>query len=418
MGFPTTLGTVSIRAQSAWGTAQSAFGAAYRVEAEVSMPSPVQESIQAEVMRADHFATTRVAGGKGATEFSLRMPMHGWSTATPSATASGNNLLLPELVLLEAALGGKETAAFQSNGVAATTTLATAFDVATGVSTDVGHAFMTAISGGFSAGWVKTFTQPTPDLYTLHAGGFSAVPTASPDDLLGGVTCYLTNTQPTPFTIQWLGSDALAAIRLWDCVVTSATLSLNAREQPMLDVTIRAGSWTNDGSGGAPALAALTDRPQMPVCTKGNGARMVDSTGTKALAICTISISCEVADQIDYSATDGISRFVVTKRTVEVDVTAPAAATGDTATILDDITALSTPGQADGDLQIDANATPGRCLSVLLPAAQVMELQAIEDAGGLVAIRTKYEPAIYVSNTASTGAVTAPGNTAFRLAFL
>jgi hypothetical protein len=417
MGIPSTIGKIAIKAQgSGWGTAESSFAGATTCECEVSMPSPVQESIQAEVMRAGHFATTRVAGGKGPTEMSLRMPMHGWSTATPGATASGDNLLLPELVLLESVMGAKEASAYQGSGVTGGT--ATVVEIATGVSTDVGHAFMTAVSGGFSAGWVNTFTEPVPDTYTMHAGGFSAAPTAAPSHLLGGVTLHIDTTQPTPFTLQFLGADDRSAVRLWDCVVTSATISLNAREQPTLEVTIRAGNWTNDGTGGAPALAALTDRPQMPVCTGTNGARVADSTGTKPLTECSITISAEVVDQIQYDSSHGINRFVVTKRTVEVDMTAPAAATGVTSSILDDLTSLSTPGQSDSAVQIDANATPGRCLSVLLPKAQVMELQAIEDGGGLVAIRTKYEPALYLSDTASTGSVTAPGNTPFRLAFL
>ena len=71
MGVPSNLGRFAVREQSAWGTAQSAFANATFLEASMMIPTPVQESIQADVMRADHFATTRLAGGKGPVELSL-----------------------------------------------------------------------------------------------------------------------------------------------------------------------------------------------------------------------------------------------------------------------------------------------------------------------------------------------------------
>jgi len=414
MGVPSNLGRFAVREQTAWGTARGASDMtnAYFVECSMTVPTPVQESIQADVMRADHFATTRVAGGKGPVEISLSMPLHGFSTATPS----GNPTEHPDAVLLKSVLGSAELGGFHGSDLSGGSAGTLNLNDGTTTVDDVGRAMLVPISGGHSVGWVSAMAHGSdPDTYTLIRD-LSAAPSSS-GAILGSNSVVLDKTQPTPLTLQFLGSTANVSYMYSDAVVTSATITLNAREQPMLEVTLRAATWSNVGSGGAPSAAALANRPQLPVVLGDNGARVVNSTGALACGQLSIAMTSEVVDEINYSG-QGISRFVVTKRTVAVTTVTPATSGSPSAGALDNPAALGTPGASVGAIQVDANTTPGRSFSALIAAGQLQELQAIGDSGGIVAITTVVEPAQYTGDSSSFGTVTSPANTPFRLAFL
>ena len=414
MGTPTTLGRFAVKEQaSGWGTAETSFANANFLEAQIAIPTPAQGSVQAEVMRASWFATTRLANGKGPTELSLTMPLHGFSTDAPTTYPSEN----PDGLLLRSALGGSTQFGYATDVAGGD---ATSLEVGSGESAICGLAVMApmAVSGDYSIGWVK---QKESDTYTMQrkwaltAAGAEQTPDSS-GTVYGSNAIYLTATQPTPFTLEWLGSSANINYRFFDCVVTSATITLNAREQPTLAVTIKAANWENTVSGGAPSAAALTNRPQMPVVMSDNGARVVDATGEQKAGTSTINITTDVADEINFDAPQGIAKFVVTKRTVDMQMTAPTAATGETGSI-DNPASLLAPGASAGALQLDAGTTPGRAFSALIPNGVVKEIQALGDANALVSVTTTVECAIYAGDTTdgSTGDVM---NTPFRLAFL
>ena len=250
--------------------------------------------------------------------------------------------------------------------------------------------------------------------WALTAAGAEQQPNSS-GTLYGSNSIFLTNTQPTPFTLEWLGSTANMKFRFSDCVVTSATINLNAREQPQLAVTIRSANWTNVGSGGSPSAEALTNRPQMPVVLSDNGARVVNAAAEQKAGSATLTMTADVADEINYDAPQGIAKFVVTKRTVEVQMVAPAASTGESS--LDNPASLLAPGTAAGALQLDAGTTPGRAFSALIPSGVVKEVQALGDSNSLVSITTMLECGIYAGDT-TDGSTPAVMNTPFRVAFL
>ena len=412
MGVPSNLGRFAVREQSSgWGTPESTFTNAYYLECSMSIPTPVQESIQADVMRADHFATTRVAGGKGPVEISLSMPLHGFSTASPSGSPTEH----PDALLLRSVLGSAEQGGYHASDLSGGTASAIELADGTGVVTDVGRALLVPLASGHSVGWVKELDESAnPDTYSMIRD-LSAAPHSS-GAIFGSNAIVLDKTQPTPFTLQFLGSTANVGFRFSDAVVTAATVTLNAREQPTLEVTIRAASWSND-EGGAPSAEALANRPQLPVVLGDNGARVVNSAGSLACGQLSIAMTSEVVDEVNFSG-QGISRMVVTKRSVEVTTVTPATSGTPTGGALDNPAALGTPGTSVGAIQVDANTTPGRSFSALIANGQLKELQALGDSGGIVAVTTVVEPALYTSDTTDTGAVTSPGNTPFRLAFL
>jgi hypothetical protein len=416
MGIPTTIGRFAVKEQaSGWGTAESSFANANFVEAQIMIPTPTQETVQAEVMRASFFATSRLAGGKGPTELSLTMPLHGWSTAAPSSGPSET----PDALLLRSVLGANAANGYAddpSGGANNTLTVGVAQSDITG------FAVMAPMGGTspteYSVGWVKnldTLTYTMQHKWALDAAGDDQTPDSS-GTVFGGNAIYLTATQPTAFTLEWLGSTANVNYRFYDCVVTSATITLNAREQPTLAVTIRAANWTNSDTGGAPSEAALTNRPQMPVVLSDNGARVVDASTEQKAGSVSIAMTSTVADEINYDAPQGVARFVVTKRVVETTIVAPAAATS--ASNLDNPASLLAPGASGGAFQIDAGTTPGRAFSALIPSGQIKELQALGDTNSLVSVTTVLECAIYAGDTATTGSLGAPANTPFRLSFL
>jgi hypothetical protein len=416
MGVPSNLGRFAVREQSAWGTAQSAGSMtnAYFVECTMTVPTPAQESIQADVMRADHFATTRVAGGKGPVEISLSMPLHGFSTSTPSGTPTEH----PDSVLLKSCLGSAEQGGYHASDLAGGTASVLNIANGTAVVADVGRAMLVPISGGHSVGWVSAMADGAdPDTYTLIRD-LSAAPSAA-GAILGSNAIVLDKTQPTPLTLQFLGSTANVSYLYSDAVVTAATITLNAREQPTLEVTLRAATWSEESgtTAGGPTAAALADRPQLPVVLGDNGARVVNSAGALTCGQVSIAMAAEVVDEINFSG-QGISRFVVTKRTVDITTVTPATSGTPTAGALDNPAALGAPGASVGAIQVDANTTPGRSFSALVAAGQLKDLQALGDSGGIVAITTVVEAAQYTGDTTSAGAVTSPGNTPFRLAFL
>ena len=413
MGIPTTIGRFAVKEQaSSWGTPETSFANANYLEAQIAVLTPAQASVQAEVMRASWFATTRLDGGKGPTELSLTTPLHGFSTAAPTDHPTEH----PDALLLRSVLGANVLGGYATDVAGGS---ATTLDVTTGVASICGSALMPpmATSGDYSIGWVKAKAS---DEYTMQrkwaltAAGAEQQPNSS-GTLYGSNSIFLTNTQPTPFTLEWLGSTANMKFRFSDCVVTSATINLNAREQPQLAVTIRSANWTNVGSGGSPSAEALTNRPQMPVVLSDNGARVVNAAAEQKAGSATLTMTADVADEINYDAPQGIAKFVVTKRTVEVQMVAPAASTGESS--LDNPASLLAPGTAAGALQLDAGTTPGRAFSALIPSGVVKEVQALGDSNSLVSITTMLECGIYAGDT-TDGSTPAVMNTPFRVAFL
>ena len=102
MGIPTTIGRFAVKEQaSSWGTPETSFANANYLEAQIAVLTPAQASVQAEVMRASWFATTRLDGGKGPTELSLTTPLHGFSTAAPTDHPTEH----PDALLLRSVLG-------------------------------------------------------------------------------------------------------------------------------------------------------------------------------------------------------------------------------------------------------------------------------------------------------------------------
>jgi len=402
--FETRLGKLSIKQQSAWGTAQSSFSAVDLVEAEIAYPALTSEALSIDSIRGDHSAPTFIAGSKQGATFSIKKPLTGWTTTGSSTGADPT--VHPDALLLELALGGSNRDGYSTDYSGGTTSQLTYASGSASANVIAGQAVLVPISGGTSVGWIKTVTDGSGSAHTADlADVVSATPAAT--TLQGSNTIFLSNDQPLPFTLQWLGANAVAAVRFSDCVVSSAKITCTPGQQPILEAEIIAGAWTVDGSGGAPGANA-TAYTQLAAVTGGNGGRFRIGGGAAPSASIEVSIDNTVAPVLSHAGSEGLSQFLITQRSVTM-----------TGTFFPDSTVFAAqlaqgPGSSLGTMQFDLANGVGASFSMICPSVVCTEQRNIEDSEGIIALSFTGAPAVYIGDSASTDA----GNSSFRIAFL
>ena len=392
------IGRIAVKAQSAWGTAESVpIADTGTVECELTMATVEQEALVQESLKGNFHADTVVGGAKRAT-LSLSMVLHGWSSSTPSGdpTISVN----PEMLLLKSALGGLVTTGYTTNCTGGTASVPTNSSTVSGW---VGNAQLYDIgSSNYGVGWVKNSTGTNVTMIRDLAG------TPQAGTAYGSATAYLTKAPVSPLTIFYQGPDVTGAsgdgatLRLSDCVVTSATITMNPKEQVKLTCEVSAGAWDITGSG----FTAQFDYgyTQLNPLLGVNGARMVSAAGEMPVFTAEITIENTVAEVNTLGASQGLAEFVATNRVVTGSLLVPA----------DNSFSLRSPGTSLGTVQIDLASSPGQSFSVLMPAVTVSEMETISDNDGIIAISNNVVLSKYTADAASDEA----GNKPFRLAWL
>ena len=392
------IGRIAVKAQSTWGTPESVpIADTGTVECELTMPTIEQEALVQESLKGNFHADTVVAGAKRAT-LSLSMVLHGWSSSTPSGdpTISTN----PEMLLLKSALGGLVTTGYSTNCTGGTASVPTNSSTLSGW---VGNAQLYDIgSSDYSVGWVKNSTGTDVTLIRDLAG------TPQSGTSYGSAVAYLTKAPVSPLTIFYQGPDVTGAsgngatLRLSDCVVTSATITVNPKEQPKLTCEISAGAWDITGSG-------LSDQftysyTQLNPLLGVNGARFVTAAGELALFSAEVTIENTVTEVNSLGSSQGLAEFVSVNRVVTGALMLPA----------DNSFSLNSPGQSLGVVQMDLASSPGQSFSILFPSATVSEMETISDQDGVIAKSSNIVVSKYTSDAASDEA----GNKPFRVAWL
>ena len=395
------IGRIAVVSQSAWGTAESVpIADTGTVECEISYPTTEQEALVQESLKGNWHADTVVAGAKRAT-LSLSMVLHGWDTTGATITTDPTVTLNPEMLLLKSALGGLVATGYTNTVTGGTASVATNSATASGW---VGNAQLYDLgSSDYSVGWVKSSTGT--DVTFIR--DLSAAPDGSATVAWGSATAYLTKSAMSPLTIFYQGPDTGAAgngatLRLSDCVVTSATITINPKEQPKLSCEISCGNWDITGSG-------LTDffdysYTQMNPLIGVNGARFVTAAGETPAFSGEFSIENTVAEVTSLGSTQGLAECGSTSRTVTGTLVLPAS----------NSFTLKSPGQALGVVQVDLASSPGQSFSILVPTATVSEMETIGDRDGIIAINNTSVTSKYTSDAADDDA----GNSAFRIAWL
>lgn len=396
MAYHTTeIGRFRVKEQSGWGTAATP-SASDDLEIIVGfLPQTPQETIQPDVLKAGHYEASLQAGVKGGDMPPFSMPLHGWSSATPSGDPTEH----PDALLLRLAMGAASQDGYHASDLTTGGDTTTVPLSGNGTDDESGHAILVPLAaGGYGIGWITDHTTNTYTVTTLPSSP------ATSGAIYGSNTIYMTNDSPTNgLTSQWLGADGNSAIVNFDGGVMSATLDLSAGAQPTLEIGWGAHDWTNSGTGGSPSAAAYT-YPQLPVATGSHGSRLViNGTAVKAGAT-TLTITTEIEAVPDHASAQGKYGWTVARRSMRLDIT----------TASSDLSSLPSPGDAKNVLQLDVCTTPGRAFSVLMPEAVVIDRAEVTAAGRLVGYRTTYGCDIYTGDTETA----APADTYARIAFL
>lgn len=403
----TNRGRIAVKEQgSGWGTAETSFSATDYMEIEAPFVPPMaQETLTVDTYRPDFAPTIKQGGSQTPTPLSVKMPLHGWSTATPS----GDPTIHPDATILKALMGGFATDGYTT---AVTTGSTTSLVNITNGSADTAWAGYAQLAAGATKNviwWAKTIdTGVSPDTIVPLVTTLAEAPAAG--TAYGSYVLWLAGagTQPTPLTLDWLGTVSTSHFRYWDGLPTKARIVLNVKQQPMVEsLEFMFMRRTNVGSGGAPSGYSY-GYPQMPACIGTNGFRALFSGGS---AICPGSVVIDIEQTLEEdpcgSADHGVATLVATNRTAVVTlVTTPS-----------DMSAAPwtyTPGSTPNALQVDANTTPGRAFSLAVASPQVTEIPVPTPTGNLLGLSYKIEGLTYTGDTGST----APADTYFRLAFL
>ncbi len=396
----TRIGRARIRPQTDWGfdnaVAAGSFVAGDTLGCEVWVPQLVEEALRSETFRGAFHAHRVVGGSRKGVQITVSMPAHGLSSSAPS----GEPTRTPDILLFESALGfgAATTAGFDATNLVGGTAASVQWTDATGL--NPGQALLIPLASGHSFGWLQTITPGTPEELVLVTE-LSGAPAAS-GQVFGSYGVALSTAQSAPLSLLWVGSRG-EQIRLYDGAVSQAQLTREPSGRLMISATLQFGGWIVDaGSGTAPGQYAF-GLPDLPAAIGRNGARVMVDGAAIPLSSFELSITNTLAEAPDIGAREGLGAYVTTDRAVQLTVTGRQP----------DVSALRSPGDELGTVQVDCGNTPGKALSLLMPAAVVQEFEPLQDSEGVVGNQLTLAPGNYTGD----GSSTEPGNTVFRMAW-
>lgn len=404
---PSNLGRVSLAKQAAWGTKQTTFGAATYAECEITTPTLSREALMTEAYRGSYYAHRVSAGSRDGATASVRMPLHGWSATTPGADPTSSDQTV-DSILFEYVLGGTDyTQAVAGKTVDSySAPTVTASGSPTACAADAVLVQTGAGGTGYGVGWVKTLAGA--DLTMTNDLANVAIADGT---MYGSITHFLSSGQPTvPLSMEFIGSDASSRIIMFDGLVTSLTLTMDAKAQPMIEAELTFADWEFMGSGGGPGMYTYS-LPQLPASTGTTGA-LVRSNGTSVdVASMSLEFTAEYKSVLNHSSSEGVSRYVVTSRGVNLNMEVLVNTLG--------AGEVKSPGDAYTYLQADLNTgTPGAAFSVIVPIGQVNEQSTLGDSEGIVSVTHTISPAYYAADTGTGDGSTNAIDTPCRVAFL
>ena len=231
-------GRVAIKQQAAWGTPETSFAATDYLEVEAPfIPVLAREAIKASVYQPGYTESETVAGSKSPTELTFRMPLHGWSTSTPSADPT----IHPDALLFKLALG--DAAASASGYNTANLGAGSPADEQTTYTNGSITAFVPGYAVSYPTAGLRTvaWADDKNDVGDPDVVGFIAATArdVASGTAYGSFVAWLSNTAQLPATFDWYGSDSNAHIRYSDGLPTSVRLIVANKTQPMVEVTMR-----------------------------------------------------------------------------------------------------------------------------------------------------------------------------------
>jgi len=396
------LGRIAIKAQSAWGTAETTGFTA--LECESVLPPTGREIHEryGSTITGGHYHLKPVDGSQFGQEISITMPIHGWSASPGTASPTAH----PEALILSAILGASSTQNYVAEGVDGVNTAGASIDVSSSVNYATGKAigvYNNDATPVFQTGFIKSIdSESSPAAVTLATNFTGSL--ADNANIQGSHTSYLSTDDITQFfTIEWRSVVNNSRVLLDSCVPSSVELTLGPKGQPMISATFVCNGITPTADGSA-LTAASFDYPVLPAAIGNNAAKLLRGASTAtAVHELSINISQTLAPKLDHNAGSGVAGLVATERTVEVSFSE----------LLTAAPRVSVDSTEDS-LYLQLSGGPGNTMVLFMGAPILTAIGDLGDADGLISQSKTFAPGSYSADDSDT----APGDTDFRVAFI
>ena len=422
---PTRLGKLILAPQSASGStpaysnpltaAQVVSGLSARpptsavVEAEVFIPNPARSVFSRESLKSDFYELAPISGDQHGQEFSVRVPVNGWSSSLPSTSPTTTSS--PAMGIFQSILG-KAIAMDPNSGPGTSGTGADTDSIPYSAgSYKVGSAIGVKDSNG--AYEVSYIDQDAGSELQLLVAGTKTQ--ADSTNLYGSVTCYNDPVDFACFTLLWQSYTANSRLLLTSCVPTSVSLVFDPRSALMMDITFVTNTVEQADSGASTLADFDYTLPIISPPSGANNARLVFQNSSAGSAFTdldceafTVTLTQELTPAIATGATTGVRDMIVQNRSQEVTFSCligdknPFDQTPDGKPFVD----LSNPATV-GAIQLAVGNQPGKMLSVLIPKPIMIDVPAMEDLNGVFAQSFTLKPGDFSNAHAGTGAAKA-----------
>ena len=386
-----------------------AAGTAGIVEAEVFVPNPSRSVFARESLKSDFYEISPISGDQHGQEFSVRIPINGWSSTVP--TTSPTTQSSPSFGILQAILGGAIAMDPATNNPGTVNTGADSDEVpysAGSYKVGSGVALKNS-SAAYEMGFIKKDDASQIDLLVAGSTAFGSAADSSP--IYGSVTTYTAPVGTVPFSLLWQGYTANSRLLITSAIPTNVTITFDPRSALMMEVTFITNTVEQADSGAATLGEFDYALPIIQPPSGGNNSRLVFQNNSSGSAFTDmdcegfqVTMSQELTPIISNGATTGVRDVVIQSRTQEIAFSTligdknPFDQTPDGKPFVD----LSNPSTV-GAIQLTVGSQPGKMLGVLIPKPIMTAVPEMADLNGVFAQSFALRPGDYQNALAGTG---------------
>lgn len=418
------IGRVYCSAQSDYTTAvatATVISSGMPIECEFYAPPTQREVFERAAIKGGFYELPPISGSQHGGSFSLKMPLHGFLSTTPT----GNPTDHPEYLFIKSVLGGGSGVNYFAGEVVASGSDADTIKTS-GANTEnfrVGNAVAVLGSDGstYDVGFIDNVDSAADAVSLRVPMAVSALTDSSTS--YGSNTAYLSTGAPSAFTFVTRSLQNNSQLRLMGCVPVSFNITMGPKDQLIAEF-----EFICDQVEGSTASEAITDYdytyPVLPVPTGSNSARCVFRDGSSSTAIdvknLTISAEQTLVPQLGHGATTGVRDLLVSSRSASMSFTSVLGAVNPYDTSPDGVPQLDLENTAANivkTIQFSImGAGVGQGFAVALMEPINMAPAEMADDEGILMTTYTLKPGNYSGDTVDASDVA--GNSDFRIAFV